>query len=255
MQENTDRHEDAAQPAGSTRERVLAKIRTGKVKAQSRAHIALSIAALIITALAILAVSALLINYIAFGLRVTQRDALLGFGPRGISAFLRLFPWPLVILDLLLVGVGEWLLRSFKFGYRIPVLYLSIGILIVVAALGVSLDRATPLNETLMMQADRHALPQPVGAVIERLRAADRPAQGVCRCVALSVGTTTITAYDSAMGTTSTYTIVLPRDSRATTSVRAGDVLFVAGDTDDQVFRAYGIRVIPRAQTIIEPLR
>jgi hypothetical protein len=78
---------------------------------------------------------------------------------------------------------------------------------------------------------------------------------GMCRCTVVSVSGNTIIADDVDESTTTRLTIIVPSDSpTATTStLKAGDVFFVAGDREGGIIKAFGIRKLPPGSPSIMP--
>ena len=145
------------------KDRILSQIRDGKVAMRPRAYFAAQVAALVVVALAALVVSVFIFNFIVFSIRINHVDSLLGFGPGGWLAFVTFFPWTLLVLDVLLVLVLEWLVRKFSWGYKVPALYLLAGLLALTFVTGALVDRATPLNDQLWR--GRHGLPPPLRVI------------------------------------------------------------------------------------------
>jgi hypothetical protein len=230
-------------------QKILDKIREGKVSMRPRYHFVLKVAALLAVAVAIVLVSVFILNFILFSIRVNSQDALLGFGVRGVVAFLAFFPWTLLAIDALLIFVAQWLLREFKFGYRLPAVYVIAGLLAATAVAGFVLDRGTGLNDDLLSRFDRDELHGPVGDLYGGVRRLPPPGQGICRCVITAIRGNTLTVQDS-RGTT-TLTVVLPlNDLHATTSgLVVGDTVFIAGDGDNDhdnvIIRAFGLHKVP----------
>ncbi len=143
------------------KEKILKEIRSGQVTMRPRAYFVLQVAALVLLGFVVLVVSVFIFNFIVFSIRINRVDTLLGFGPRGWGAFVRFFPWMWLIVDVTLVTLLEWLLRQFRFGNKIPVLYLLAGLLCMTVLTGAVVDRATPFNDSLR---EMHAgLPPPFG--------------------------------------------------------------------------------------------
>ncbi len=222
---------------------VLNKIRTGDLVMRSRLYFAARVALLTIVAIAVLVISILIFNFISFSVRISGHESLLGFGSRGLLTFFALFPWWLLLVDVALIIALENLLRQFKFGYKSPVLYLLGIILVLTIGVGTLLDRVTPFNDQMLDRAEHHGLPGPLGEFYESAHRGHVPDDGVCRCIITAINGETITAYDSVTGTSTVFTIEVPSDDpQATTSMLSvGDIVFIAGDKDGSVIRAFGI--------------
>lgn len=175
------------------KDRVLERIREKRVSMRPRSYFTFENFLAGFVALVILVVSVAILNFIFFGLRVNGHESLLSFGPRGIAAFLLVFPWPLLALDVLLVLFLETLLRRYKFGYRSPTLYLLIGLLAVAITGGLAIDRATDVNDRLLNTADHGGLLPPFGELYERIRVPAPHDRGIFRGTITDVATSSIT--------------------------------------------------------------
>lgn len=140
------------------KEQLLKKIETDNRKAYSKAHFTLRMILLIVLAVLILLVSICLFSYICFNVRMGGHQSLLGFNPTGISLFFQFFPWTLFIIDAILVGVLVSLLRKFRFGYRVPVLYLLLILFVATSITGYAVYR-TGFDEMVLKQANQNYLP------------------------------------------------------------------------------------------------
>jgi hypothetical protein len=199
-----------------------------------------------LVALVILGVSIALVSFIFFSLRIAGHESLLGFGPRGILAFIFIFPWPLLLLDVLLVLFLETLLRRFKFGYRSPVLYLLIVLIAIAGAAGIAIDRTTHVNDDLLDRADHGGLPPPFGEVYEHVHAPVPRDHGIFRGVVQSISTSTFVMShdDFDPDVDGLYTVILPTQF-PTSMLSQGDRVYVAGDPEGSTtVRAFGIRVL-----------
>ncbi len=213
-----------------------------------RAYFIAKVAVLALVALAIVLVSIFLLNFILFSIRISSQDALLGFGARGLAAFFALFPWGLLIIDVLLIAGAQWLLREFKAGYKLPISFVLMGLLAAVIVGGALLDRAG-LNDRLLDRFDRDELHGPLGDLYGSARILPPPGQGVCQCVITAIDGNMLHVQD--LRSAAMLTVIIPsNDPHATTSgLSVGDVVFVAGDgdgdEDDLVIKAFGIRKLP----------
>jgi len=221
------------------KDKLLKEIKDGELAMTPRAYFTLQWTALIATTLAVLVITVVIFNFIFFSIRINGHDTLLTFGPRGFGAFIRFFPWHLLILDIGLIVFTQWLLRHFRFGYRVPVLYLLAALMAGALALGLALDRATPVNDRLREGRDR--LPPPVRMLYDER--GPGVGSGICRCEILAIEDGVLTVEDTREGT-STLRVVLPlNDRRATTSgLSVGDIVFIAGKEEGGILRAFGVR-------------
>jgi hypothetical protein len=178
------------------RENLFAKIDANDVRMHSRTFFMVKIAGIIVLALAVLAITVLIGNLLFFTLRLNGQDSLLSNGAHGFALFLQVFPWPLLILDAVLIFFLERLLRQFKFGYRSPMLYIVLVLIMVAALGGVLIDRSTPLNDDLLHQADQGHLPPPFGALYQGSRHAPPAGSGLYRGVITALTATSTTLAD-----------------------------------------------------------
>lgn len=235
---NNTHHQDK----GSLRDSILSKIQSEKIAMRPRLYFTLQIAAVAIIAIVVLLLSIFIFNFILFSIRINSHDVFLSFGPRGIKSFFVFFPWPLLVLDIAFIALLEWLIRKFRFGYRLPMLYLLGAIIALTFVAGLAIDRGTPFNDRMLVRAGGPGLPPPIGMMY---RGSERPAHdGVCRCVITAISRNILTVETHERGaSTSTLTIVLPEnDPRATTTnLSVGDMVFVAGDREGDTIRAFGV--------------
>ncbi|MEK7530798.1 MAG: hypothetical protein AAB573_02925 [Patescibacteria group bacterium] len=210
---------------------ILEKIRTKEVSMRPKIYFALRVAALVATSIAMLLVTVFIINFISFSIRINSHEALLGFGPRGIEAFLLFFPWELLAFDIALVLLLVWLMRSFRFGYMTPALYLGAGLFALILVSGVLIDRGSTLNDHFIQSDEWHRPP---------------PGSGICRCTIVAIDGTMLVLEEARRGATTSITVVLPLDNpRATTTgLSVGDVVMVLGDDAGGVIRAFGVRKV-----------
>ena len=247
--EHSPEHENGA------RENVLTKIREKRVSMRPKLFFVLEglLAGFVI--LVILAVTVALVSFILFGLRLNGHESLLGFGPRGVGSFLLLFPWPLLVLDALLVVFLERLLRRFKFGYRSPILYLLLGLCAVAVASGLLLDRGTNLNDELLRRADHGGLPSPFGELYEHMRTPAPHDRGIYRGTISEIATSSIRILYDDLDTDrdeTGYLVTLPTGFDMTPFV-IGERVYIAGDMKDGVIQAFGIRALPASEILRAP--
>lgn len=228
------------------KDKLMKDIKAGDITMTPRLRFTLQWAGLVATSVAVLFVTVFIVNFIFFSIRLNSSETLLGFGPRGFSAFLHFFPWPLAFLDVGLVFLLQWFLRHFKFGYRIPLLYLVGGLIVGAGLVGFALDRATPFNDR--MHEGRGRLPPPMRMFYDGARKPGTRGDGICRCTILSIEGNRLIVEDTRPldddDATTTLTIVLPPDSRraTTTGLTVGDIVFIAGEEENGVIQAFGVK-------------
>lgn len=235
-------HQETSSSKSSMQENVLERIRTDAVTQVSKSHFVVRMIFTISVAIVTLLVSISIFNFMFFSLRFHQHEMLLGFGSRGLLFFFVLFPWGLLIVDVLLVSLLEWLLRQFRFGYRIPILYLLGILLALTVSTGLFLDRVTSLNDNLLGQADHHKLPPPLNDLFEAMRVPPPPEDGVCKCVITAIDGKKVTAYNQDLGTSTQYNVTLPDNDGDDLPLKVGDTVFIAGDANNGTIRAFGMK-------------
>jgi hypothetical protein len=229
------------------KEKLLSQIKDGKVHMTPRVAYVAQLVALAATSIAIVVVTVFIVNFIFFSMRIAASETLLMFGTHGALSFLYFFPWPLALLDVGLVFLFQWLIRKFKFGYSVPILYV-VGTLVVGAfAIGLVIDRGTSFNDAVHER--RAHLPPPLRGLYEGAEHSFPRGSGICRCTILSIVGDTLTVEDTRIGTT-TLTVILPANDRhaTTTGLSVGDTVFIAGEEDGNSIRAFGVLKDKRIQ-------
>lgn len=224
------------------RDKIMGQIKSEHISMRPRLFFTLQLAAVVLVSILVLLISVFIFNFILFSIRINSHDAFLSFGPRGIMAFLMFFPWGFLIFDAALICILEWLLRRFKFGYRLPILYVLGALLVITFATGFAVDRGTGFNERLMIREEGgRYVPPPFNMMYGGARRP--PHDGICRCTIKEIGEGTLVVEDYHRGVTTTLQILLPaNDPRATsTDLQVGDVVMVAGDRDEDTIRAFGV--------------
>jgi hypothetical protein len=145
-------------PKKSIQDLVLEKVRSGKVLRRPRSGFVLRFAASCIVAALLFGVSVFVISFILFSLHESGEQFLIGYGFHGIAVFFTLFPWLSFVFGIVLLFVLEWLLRGFKFGYRIPLLHIFSALFAGSVVLGFLIN-FTPLHSLLLSHALKDELP------------------------------------------------------------------------------------------------
>ncbi len=231
------------------REHVKDAIASGKVTMHSSLHFVFKTVLLIGALTVILILTTAILNFILFSIHVQSHHELLGFGMLGLLAFLNHFPWTLFFIDVALVVLVIYLVRSFRFGYRFPMVYTAGILLILIILCGMFLEQAsTPVNQNIMMRVDEGRLPQPLPHLMDGARTKPPYARPLCKCEVLEVrGDGVLIARDVRTGRSLTF-VFAPSDRYATTTgITPGDIVFVAGNFDgdgdeDDIVRVFGLK-------------
>ena len=209
---------------------ILEQIRKNELTLTSKTYFRLRFAAFICVVVAVLVVSAFLSSFILFTIQASGQASLIGFGPAGWQVFLVLFPWGLSALEIGLIILLQRLLRSFRFGYKVPVLYLMGGVLLVMLASSFVIDK-TPLHNLLLQQADKNQLPPPFGNLYEDARRLPPPGYGIFFGTITSItGNTLSIALLNPMDTSTTTAVtVIAPSGQTTVQEKVGDRIFIQG--------------------------
>jgi len=224
-------------------ESILKRIEKNELVPKTKSYFRLKFAALILVLVAIIVVTLFLSSFILFSLQVSGHTSLIGFGIAGWQVFFALFPWKLFFLEIVLVILLEYLLRSFKFGYKIPVLYLlaAVTLLVIVSAVAIDL---TPLHTSLLNRADHHHLPEPFASLYESTRRPPPDGYGIYRGTVTSIASNTLTMdVDNRLGigTTSIVEVVVPV-GQSTSTIEVGDKVYVKGEKVQGIIEARQIK-------------
>jgi hypothetical protein len=223
---------------------VLQKIREGAIRARPKSYFAMRLTATIFVAVCALIISIFVMSFVLFSLGESGEQFLLGFGYSGILTFLSLFPWMLVGIDIGVVIILEWLVKGFRFGYRISFLMIFIYLFAVSAILAVVVT-FTPVHQALLEKADEGSLPV-IGELYEHIRDPHTD-KGVFRGTVTSVHGDQITLdHDDRDqdGDDGLRTIVLPPNSP---SLYIGEHIYVFGEPESATtIRVQGISTLPQ---------
>ncbi len=221
-------------------QKVLERLERGNVAMRSRAYFIARVSLAILVSLAALLLSAYVLSFIAFNVHESGEQFLLGFGGRGIYTFLILFPWFTLVIDIALIFFLEWLLQSFKFGYRFSFLALF-GAAAAVSAVIAALIGLTPIHSVMLGMADRGGLPV-VGEMYESVRDSHEN-QGVFRgtIAAIQGNQIVITHEDGDHDADDGTRIITLPSGYSTTTFSVGERVYVFGAPGSTTIQAYGV--------------
>ncbi len=226
----------------SFKQKILEKIETGEVKMRSKTFFFLRVSFLVVLAVMVFVLSVLLVSYILFSLKAAGHLYLLGFGFRGFYEFLLVFPWFVLIIDILLLVFFDWLVKRWKLGYHSPIIYLFSGSVVLIVLLGSIVDR-TSFHQSMMYRAENRNLPM-MSSFYNGLRKSHRE-YGIFRgfVTAIDMNTFTIKHSDYDIDSDDGLSrVVMPTNFDVRAILQVGDQVFIAGDVVNGEIRAYGIR-------------
>jgi hypothetical protein len=222
------------------KDKVFEKIRSGEASMRPKIYFTLRLILLGTASVLALLLAIFVLSFVFFSIHESGEQFLLGFGQHGFQAFIALFPWWSLLLTVLLILLMDYLLRYFKFGYRVSILEIFLIALVVVMIAGVSVD-FTPLHSALLNSADHDDLPI-IGHLYEQIHDPHEQ-QGVYRGTIISIqGDEFIITHndndkDSDDGT---WTIVVPLGF-STSTLQIGESMYVAGKLTEGKVEAYGV--------------
>ena len=232
----------------------LEKIKKDKIKIHSKTYYSLRLFSLVLVIIGIFVVSSLLFSFILFSVRASGQQSLIGFGPHGFQLFLILFPWKLFILDIILIVLLGWFFRSFKFGYRSPLLYLLIVLFLIMIGAGLLLDRGVHAHERFIRRGGDKHLPAPFGGMYEHIRRPPPPGYDIYRGIISATSTGSLIVNldnEPSISTTTATAVILPADF-SSESYSPGDRIFVFGHMTNGEIHAIKIKKIEEQELFFE---
>ena len=115
---------------------VLKAIASGEVAMRPRWHFVLKTALVSTGGVIVLCAVLYLASFVIFVSRQTGGSFVPIFGSRGWYHFFISLPWVLILLSFIFVIILEILVRRYSFGYRQPLLFSVMGIVVIVVAGG-----------------------------------------------------------------------------------------------------------------------
>lgn len=142
----------------SIRDSVVAAITSGHIKMRPRWHFA-ALSALLAAGVVLLSLVLLYAaSFIVFIMHQTGLWQAPIFGLRGLRVFLVSLPWLLLAAVVIFLVILEVLVKRYAFAYGRPLFYSVIGIVLLVIAGGLLVER-TSLHRGLLRQAEENRLP------------------------------------------------------------------------------------------------
>lgn len=226
-------------------DRILKEIETGALRMRPRILFTIQFLFVVITALVALVLSSYIGGLILFSLEEGGEEFLLGFGLRGVLTFLALFPWRLLLIDLVVIVGLRFLLQGLRPVYRFSFssVLLALGVASVALALVIN---ATPLHRFLLERSLTEELPL-IGGLYSDLHTPDE-SHGEFRGTITHIEgrTLTIVHDDGDDDADDGVRIITVPESTDMTTFTVGEEVYVAGEEFglSEHIKAYGIQKI-----------
>lgn len=232
------------------KDEILQKIKSGQVSMRPKYYFLIKLVVLAFVTFVTFVLSAVIVSYVIFSIKASGQTNLLNFGPRGFYHFLLALPWLILFIDVFLIIVLDWLLKSFRFGYNSSVLFLLVVTMVSITVLA-TLINYTSFHRSLLHRAENKNLPL-AGGFYMGIRMSHGN-QGMFRGEVVSIVSTStffIKHNDFDNDTKdSLIEVFVPQGSDVfTLFLKNGDKVFIAGDKIPSGIRAYGIRKLTDAQ-------
>jgi len=233
------------QPQENSFKNILEKIENNELVLRPKIYFRFKLLALIALIVIITIMSIFLSSFILFSLDASGHASLMSFGPSGWQVFFTLFPWKLFFIEIIFITLLEHLLRSFRFGYKIPVLYLFLGVITLMLISGVIVDQ-TPLHPKILQQADKEQLPPPFINLYKDVRKPPSNESGIFRgTIEKTDNLSFIVNLDNpkGRGTTTPVIVNLP-EIKVGGGFISGDRVLIKGRLEEGYIKAIQIKKI-----------
>lgn len=219
----------------SIQERVLTQIKQQRVRMLPHAYFMARTVAAIVLSVLVLVCSVGVCNYLLFSIRVSHHMPLLSMGWYGIDMFVFFFPWKTLLADAVCVVILQRIVRTFKFGYRIPLLYILVATAVLVVVIAGLVDAARASDDILHRGYETHV--PIVSDLYGDAHEPQNPEHGICPCTVLTVATDTLSLGEQRPDGSERTIIATVPPSFDTSNVHVGDHIFVVGTYDHGVLR------------------
>ncbi|MEK7631401.1 MAG: hypothetical protein AAB445_00840 [Patescibacteria group bacterium] len=219
------------------RKHIEAAINTGRVHMRPRWHFVLRaivrIAAVVLTSL----IALYLVSFVLFTLRASGVGVLTGFGWRGMIAYVTSLPWLIIVVTLSLLVLLEIGIRRFGIGYRRPIAYTLLGMLMALAVSGVMLTQTNLHTRWDAAAADQHL---PIfGGLYRGFGPRSQHAATAGTIIRIHPNAFSLQGDDGTL-----YTVTYNTNTRLPQpeAIAVGEHVIVGGDVEGTTITAFGIR-------------
>lgn len=158
MDKNKSNAQKERSETRSVRDTVLEKIKDGKTRMRPRWYFILQTALVAVGAVILFIALLYVASFIHFVLYRNGVWFITVFGWRGVEIFLVSLPWVFILSSVIFIFLLETLVNHFSFGYRKPLLYSLLVIIVVVMTSSIVISQ-TSLHEDLNKRAWTGELP------------------------------------------------------------------------------------------------
>jgi hypothetical protein len=151
----------------SIKERILEKIKSNQVKMRPKIYFLLKTVFIIAGVIFFLFLTAFLVSFIHFHLRVSGLWYLPSFGLRVFGIYLRSLPWLLILSILFLILILEILSKKFSFVWKRPLIYSLLAIVFIII-LGTFIFEKISIHQRLLLEAQTGKMPPPFSPIYQR---------------------------------------------------------------------------------------
>ncbi|TSC70446.1 MAG: hypothetical protein CEO12_380 [Parcubacteria group bacterium Gr01-1014_46] len=223
------------------KDEVLKKISSGEVGMRSKAYFLIKLVVLAVVVMLVTFISVFLLSFTIFSMSLDGSLFLVRFGGTGLYHFIFILPWYLLAVDVLLLVLLDWILKSFRFGYKSPIVYLFIGTFFITTIIS-TLINLTPFHQNLMKQIQTNKFPL-IPNIYSGVRSeVQKP--GTWKGFVGSINGNRFEfsfTRDFNQEMETVVVIALP-DVLVDQYLDVGDLVFVAGSLVDGEIKAYGIK-------------
>lgn len=142
----------------SIKERILEKIKQGKVKMRPKIYFVFKTILIIFGIFLFLGLSLFLLSFIHFHLRISGLWYLPRFGLGGLAIYFKSLPWLLILVFIVLILLLEVLSRKFSIVWKKPLLYSFLAIFAILIIGTFILDK-TSVHPRLLFETQRGKIP------------------------------------------------------------------------------------------------
>jgi len=144
-----------------------------------------------------------------------------------------------------LIILAGFLARTFRFGYKTPVIYLGLGVIIAMSLAGIFVNQITNLHYILWQNAQKNKLPL-VGNIYRHTCASPLFSEKIYRGKILAIETDSLTAniQSEKCGQTSIYRIIF-NGLTIPNETKIGDNIFIEGEMKNGIIYAETIGPAP----------